>query len=134
MAEQCVALAPGIKQTEQGAPCMAADLHRMNETALTAVPAGFRIEEVATESALHDFKQVFVESNEIPERAGRACVASTQAIGIVRASIALASPEATRQSAELRAQAAVTVDRITGGYSTGVADDWCKIKESLGEA
>ena len=55
MAEQQVALAPGIKQTEQGAPCMAADLHRMNETALTAVPAGFCIEEVATETALHDF-------------------------------------------------------------------------------
>ena len=82
MAEQQVALAPGIKQTEQGAPCMAADLHRMNETALTAVPAGFCIEEVATEAALHDFKRVFVESNEIPEWAGQAWVDATQAIGI----------------------------------------------------
>lgn len=82
MAEQQVALAPGIKQTEQGAPCMAADLQRMNEAALTAVPAGFRIAEVTTEAALLDFKRVFVESNEIPEWAGQAWVDATQAIGI----------------------------------------------------
>jgi hypothetical protein len=46
----------------------------------------------------------------------------------------MAPPEATRQSAELRAQAAVTVDHIKGGYSTDVADDWCKLEESLREA
>jgi ribosomal protein S18 acetylase RimI-like enzyme len=82
MAEQQVVLAPGIKQTEQGAPCMAADLHQMNETVLTAIPAGFGIEEVASEAALYDFKRVFVESNEIPEWAGQAWVDATQAIGI----------------------------------------------------
>lgn len=42
-----------------------------------------------------------------------------------------APPDAIRRSAELRAQAAVAVDRITGGYSTDVADDWCKVEESL---
>jgi ribosomal protein S18 acetylase RimI-like enzyme len=82
MAEQQSALAPGIRQTELGAPCMAADLHRMNETALATVPPGFRIEEVATEAALLDFKRVFVESYEIPEWAGQAWVDATQAIGI----------------------------------------------------
>jgi hypothetical protein len=47
MAEQQAALAHGIKPTESGAPCMVADLHRMNEAALTTVPEGFTIEEVA---------------------------------------------------------------------------------------
>jgi ribosomal protein S18 acetylase RimI-like enzyme len=84
MAEQQVALAPGIKQTGLGAPCMAADLHQMDETALTAVRAAFRIEEVVTEAALFDFKRVFVASNEIPEWAGQAWVDATQAIGIGR--------------------------------------------------
>lgn len=82
MAEQQAALAPGIKQTELGAPCMAADLHRMNEKALTGVPVGFEIREVTSEKALLDFKRVFVESNEIPEWAGQAWVDATQTIGI----------------------------------------------------
>lgn len=82
MAEQQAALAPGIKQTELGAPCMATDLYRMDETAVTAAPAGFRIEEVATEDALLDFKRVFLESYEIPDWAGQAWVDATQAIGI----------------------------------------------------
>lgn len=82
MAEQQAALAPGIKQTELGAPCMAADLHRMDERAVTAAPAGFHIEEVATESALLDFKRVFLESYEIADWAGQAWVDATRAIGI----------------------------------------------------
>ena len=86
MAEQQIALAPGIKQTELGAPCMAADLHRIDETTLTAVPAGFRIVEVVTEAALLDFKRVFLESYEIPDWAGQAWVDATQAIGIGKTS------------------------------------------------
>ena len=86
MAEQQTALAPGIKQTELGAPCMAADLYRMDETALTTAPAGFRIKEVATEAALLDFKRVFLESYEIPDWAGQAWVDATQAIGIGKTS------------------------------------------------
>jgi GNAT superfamily N-acetyltransferase len=84
MAEQQEALAPGIKQTEQGAPCMVADLHRMNEAALTTVPTSFTIEEVATETALLDFKRVFLASYEIPDWAGQAWVDATRAIGIGR--------------------------------------------------
>lgn len=82
MAEQQAALTPGIKQTEIGAPGMAADLHKMDETVLNTVPAGFVIEEVATEIALQDFKRVFLESYEVPDWAGQAWVDATQAIGI----------------------------------------------------
>ncbi len=73
MAEQKGASAPGIKQTEMGDPCMAADLHKINETVLSAIPAGFAIEEAATETALQDFKRVFLASYEIPD-SGRAGV------------------------------------------------------------
>jgi hypothetical protein len=45
-----------------------------------------------------------------------------------------APPEAIRRSAELRAQAAATVDRITGGYSTDVAADWRQVGTYLQEA
>lgn len=84
MAEQQAALAPGIKQTELGAPGMVADLRRMNEAALSTVPTGFVVEEVATEAALLDFKRVFLASYEIPDWAGQAWVDATQAIGIGR--------------------------------------------------
>ena len=82
MAEQQTALAAGIKQTALGAPCMVADLDRMNGAALHTTPDGFRIKEVATETALLDFKRVFVESYAIPEWAGQAWVDATRAIGI----------------------------------------------------
>lgn len=42
-----------------------------------------------------------------------------------------APPDALRQSAAARAQAAVTVDRITGGYSDDVAADWRAIERDL---
>jgi hypothetical protein len=45
-----------------------------------------------------------------------------------------ATPEAIHRSAELRAEAARTVDRITGGYSTDVAGDWCQVEATLREA
>ena len=45
-----------------------------------------------------------------------------------------APPEAIRRSAELRADAAARVDRITGGYSTDVAEDWRQVEAHLREA
>jgi len=45
-----------------------------------------------------------------------------------------ASPAAIRRSAEERAQAAVTVDSITGGYSADVAADWRQVEAHLLEA
>ena len=82
MAEQQTALAAGIRQTELGAPCMAANLHEVNEAVLAAAPAGFIIEEAATPAALRDFKRVFLESYAIPEWAGQGWVDATETIGI----------------------------------------------------
>ena len=45
-----------------------------------------------------------------------------------------AEPRARRRSAEQRAKAAVTVDRITGRYSTDVEADWAKVEAYLEEA
>ena len=44
------------------------------------------------------------------------------------------SPQAARRSAELRALAAKTVDRITGRYSTDVAADWQLVESYLSQA
>ncbi|MBL8161224.1 MAG: GNAT family N-acetyltransferase [Anaerolineae bacterium] len=84
MEQQMEELAPGIKSTEAGAPCMVAELSRMNEAVLDSVPPGFIIEEIQAESHLYAFKQVFVESYEIPEWAGQAWVDATLKIGIGR--------------------------------------------------
>jgi GNAT superfamily N-acetyltransferase len=66
MEAQMEGLAPGIKSTALGAPCMVADLNHMNEAALTQIPAGFNIEVVGDEPSLQQFKQVLVEGYEIP--------------------------------------------------------------------
>lgn len=45
-----------------------------------------------------------------------------------------APPAAIRRSAELRAQAAVAVDRITGKYSIDEVADWHEVEQKLMEA
>jgi ribosomal protein S18 acetylase RimI-like enzyme len=82
MAEQQKELAPGIIQTELGAPCMVAVLSQMNRSVLTRVPSGFSIRPVASEEELDSFKRVFLESYEIPEWAGQAWVDATLQLGI----------------------------------------------------
>ena len=82
MAEQTQELAKGILSTEQGSPCMIAELSKMNDTVLTRTPRGFVIREIAAEGELYDFKKVFVETYEIPEWAGQAWVDATLRIGI----------------------------------------------------
>jgi GNAT superfamily N-acetyltransferase len=82
MEEQMADLAPGIKQTELGAPGMVADLQQVNEAVLSQVPSGFTIEAVQTEASLLDFKRVFVESYEIPDWAGQAWVDAALKAGI----------------------------------------------------
>jgi ribosomal protein S18 acetylase RimI-like enzyme len=82
MTEQTQELAKGILSTEQGSPCMVAELARMNETVLTQTPEGFLIKEIEDESELYDFKKVFVATYEIPEWAGQAWVDATLTIGI----------------------------------------------------
>ncbi len=82
MEEQMEDLAPGIRQTAAGAPGMVADLRQMNEALLAQTPPGFTIEEAHTETALLDFKRVFVDSYEIPDWAGQAWVDAALKVGI----------------------------------------------------
>ncbi|HET9909243.1 MAG TPA: GNAT family N-acetyltransferase [Anaerolineales bacterium] len=82
MAEQTQELAKGILSTEQGSPCMIAELSHMNEDVLEQTPRDFAIREISNEPELYDFKNVFVETYEIPEWAGQAWVDATLQIGI----------------------------------------------------
>lgn len=82
MAEQTQELAQGILSTEKGSPCMVAELSKMNEAVLRQTPDGFVIREITNESELYDFKNVFVETYEIPAWAGQAWVDATLNIGI----------------------------------------------------
>ena len=82
MAEQTRELAQGILSTEQGSPCMVAELSKMNEAVLQQTPGGFFIREITSEAELYDFKKVFVETYEIPEWAGQAWVDATLKIGM----------------------------------------------------
>lgn len=82
MEGQMAVLAPGIKQTEAGAPGMAADLQQVNEAVLTQTPPGFTIEPVHDEADMLAFKRVFVESYGIPDWAGQAWVDATMTAGI----------------------------------------------------
>ena len=84
MEEQTQELAKGILATEQGAPCMIAELNQMNESVLEQTPEGFVIREAANEAEINNFKKVFVETYEIPEWAGQAWVDATLRIGIGR--------------------------------------------------
>jgi GNAT superfamily N-acetyltransferase len=82
MTEQQRELAAGIKQTTLGAPGMVADLNQMNEAVLTQTPTGFTIVKISDEQGLYDFKQVFVDTYQIPDWAGQAWVDATLAVGI----------------------------------------------------
>jgi len=84
MEEQQTRFAHGIQSTKAGAPCMAADLHQMNEAALTQVPSGFVIDEVRDETALYDFKHVFRDTYGVPDGVAQAWVDATQYVGIGR--------------------------------------------------
>lgn len=78
-------------------------------------------------------RQLALERKQAPNHEGdiEPMVAS---LARLHAALFTAPPEAIRRSAELRAKAAVTVDRITGGYSTDVAGDWGRIEDLLGQA
>jgi GNAT superfamily N-acetyltransferase len=82
MKGQQQALAAGIRQTEAGAPGMAANLADLDETLLDKTPPGFLIKEVSAEKELYDFKKVFVETYEIPGWAGQGWVDATLSLGI----------------------------------------------------
>ena len=78
-------------------------------------------------------RQLAVARKQAPDHAGdiKPMVAS---LAKLHAALFTAPPAALHRSAELRAEAAATVDRITGGYSTDVPGDWQRIEQLLGEA
>ena len=57
-----------------------------------------------------------------------------QSLANLHAALFDSTPALMRRSAELRALAAQTVDRITGRYSTDVAGDWRQVEAHLYEA
>lgn len=57
-----------------------------------------------------------------------------QSLMNLHAALFNSTPEAMRPSAELRAEAARAVDRITGRYSQDVAEDWRRVEEYLKQA
>jgi ribosomal protein S18 acetylase RimI-like enzyme len=84
MEEQARQTAPGIRSTTLGAPGMVADLQRMNEAALAQTPPGFTIEEVRDRASLSAFKQVLVESYEMPEGMAHGWVQAAMRVGVGR--------------------------------------------------
>jgi GNAT superfamily N-acetyltransferase len=76
------AFAPGVVSTDLGAPCMVADLRRLDEALLGRVPPGFKIEIAQDETALYDFRQVFMTSFNVPEWSAQAWVDATLTLGI----------------------------------------------------
>ncbi len=57
-----------------------------------------------------------------------------ESLNRLHAALFKAPPAAIRRSAELRAQAAVAVDRITGKYSVDEVADWDEVEQKLVEA
>jgi ribosomal protein S18 acetylase RimI-like enzyme len=77
--------AHGCVPWEENAPGMVAALTDLRYDLMARVPAGFRMERVRDEAALHAFKQAFVAGLEVPEWAGQAWVDATLAAGIEQA-------------------------------------------------
>ena len=68
-----------------GAPCMVANLHQMDEAALTHVPTDFTIDIVQTERDLDDFQQVFMASYNVPKPVTQAWADAAMDIGLENA-------------------------------------------------
>jgi hypothetical protein len=78
-------------------------------------------------------RQLAVARKQTPDHAGD-ITPMVEALAKLHAALFAAPPAAIHRSAELRAEAAATVDRITGGYSTDIAGDWQRIEQLLGQA
>jgi GNAT superfamily N-acetyltransferase len=79
---QMATFAPGIHAADVGAPSMACDLHRVDETLLTKTPSGYRMDTARTLGDLLAFKEVFMASYGVPEWAAQAWVDATLETGI----------------------------------------------------
>lgn len=75
-------------------------------------------------------RRLALERKQAPEHDGD-IQPMVESLARLHAALFTAPPEAIRRSAELRAQAAVAVDRITGGYSSDAEDDWRQVEGSL---
>lgn len=78
-------------------------------------------------------RRLAIERKQAPNHDGN-IEPMVEALARLHAALFTAPPQAIRRSAELRAEAAVAVDRITGGYSIDVEDDWRQVEESLRQA
>jgi hypothetical protein len=78
-------------------------------------------------------RQLAVARKQAPDHAGD-MTPMVAALAKLHAALFAAPPAAIERSAELRAEAAATVDRITGGYSTDIPGDWQRIEQLLGQA
>lgn len=75
-------VARGLTVFEERAPALTAEIDRLNWG--LPRPAGLRVEPVASEAALLQWKQVFVEAFSVPDFAGQAWVEATRTIGLGR--------------------------------------------------
>ncbi|MFN8470022.1 MAG: hypothetical protein U0X20_30995 [Caldilineaceae bacterium] len=78
-------------------------------------------------------RQLAVARKQAPDHAGD-ITPMVAALARLHTALFTAPPAAIQRSAELRAEAAATVDRITGGYSTDIPGDWQQIEQLLGLA
>ena len=78
-------------------------------------------------------RQLAVARKGAPDHAGD-ITPMVDSLAKLHAALFTAPPAAIRRSAELRAEAAAAVDRITGGYSTDIPGDWQRIEQLLGQA
>jgi hypothetical protein len=77
--------------------------------------------------------QLAVARKQAPDHTGD-ITPMVESLAKLHAALFTAPPAAIHRSAELRAEAAATVHRITGGYSTDVPGDWQRIEHLLGQA
>lgn len=75
-------------------------------------------------------RDLAIERKAAPDHAGD-IQPMVDALEHLHSALFSAPPDAIRQSAEARALAAATVDRITGGYSPDVSADWAAIEQAL---
>lgn len=78
-------------------------------------------------------RQLAIARKQDPQHAG-SIEPMVQALALLHAALFNTTPAAMHPSAELRAQAAVAVDRITGRYSVDVAEDWRQVEHFLRQA
>lgn len=116
-------------------PAATAHLQRYFTKARRA--AGIRADATTLASLEMDYwvvhRRLAVARRDDPDHAGD-IEPMAAALTALHAALFDAPPAAIRRSAELRAEAAKTVDRITGGYSTDVAGDWREVERLLQQA